>query len=87
MFRRLIAVLVLLLSLLTPLPAASAQRPAAPLTVQQKDCTVYITRTGKRYHREGCRYLRGGAVAMTREEALKRGLSPCRVCGGSDCER
>lgn len=87
MLRRFLKCVFLIAALAAPLAPASAapRQPVSPS--QKKECTVYITRTGKRYHREGCRYLRGGAVAMTREEALKRGLSPCHVCGGSDCER
>jgi hypothetical protein len=87
MFRRMLQCVILLAALAAPLvPAAATPREPAS-TAQKQDCTVYVTRTGHRYHREGCRYLSHGAVAMTREEALKRGLTPCHVCGGSDCER
>jgi hypothetical protein len=41
---------------------------------------VYATRTGHKYHRAGCRYLRYSAIKMTREEAEQRGLTPCSVC-------
>lgn len=51
-----------------------------------RDCTVYITRTGSRYHVSSCKRLQRSRYSMPRSEALKRGYSPCRVCGGSECE-
>jgi len=42
--------------------------------------TVYLTATGKKYHRAGCRYLSGGGTAATVKEATGRGLTPCKVC-------
>lgn len=38
---------------------------------------VYITRTGKRYHRASCRW---GYTKVTLEEAKERGFTPCKVC-------
>ena len=41
--------------------------------------TVYGTRTGKKYHREGCRWLRKSKIPLSLTEAKKR-YSPCFVC-------
>lgn len=43
---------------------------------------VYRTPSGKRYHRETCRYVRTNpnATALTIEEAGKQGLTPCQTC-------
>lgn len=41
---------------------------------------VHITETGEKYHREGCRYLKDSDLEITREEAEKRGLTPCGKC-------
>ena len=41
--------------------------------------TVYITRTGKKYHRGSCSYLRYSKIPILLAEA-KRGYSPCSVC-------
>lgn len=41
--------------------------------------TVYVTRTGKKYHREGCQYLRGGGREITLDRA-RRAYEPCKVC-------
>lgn len=46
---------------------------------RQKDVTVYVTRTGAKYHRSGCRYLRRSMIAISLGEA-KRRFSPCSVC-------
>jgi micrococcal nuclease len=43
------------------------------------DVTVYVTRTGTKYHRWGCRYLRKSAIPMKLSEARKI-YSPCSVC-------
>lgn len=43
------------------------------------DSTVYITRTGKKYHRGSCSYLRSSKIPISLTEA-KRGYSPCSVC-------
>jgi len=41
--------------------------------------TVYITRTGKKYHRGSCSYLRYSKIPISLTDA-KRGYSPCSVC-------
>lgn len=43
------------------------------------DSTVYITRTGKKYHRDSCSYLRYSKIPISLTDA-KRGYSPCSVC-------
>jgi hypothetical protein len=42
--------------------------------------TFYITRTGARYHRSTCRYLRYSTYPITRAQSEARGYTPCRVC-------
>lgn len=43
------------------------------------EATVYITRTGSKYHRSGCRYLRQSKIAISLSEA-KKNYDPCSVC-------
>ena len=41
--------------------------------------TVYITKSGKKYHTENFRYAKT-ANAVSLSEAVSRGLKPCSVC-------
>ncbi len=45
------------------------------------DVTVYITRTGAKYHRAGCRYLARSCIPVKLSDAKKMGYTPCSVCG------
>lgn len=56
-------------------PASSTAK-----TEQDKEETVYITKTGKKYHREDCRYLSRSKIAIKRKDAIARGYTPCSVC-------
>jgi hypothetical protein len=42
--------------------------------------TVYITKTGEKYHRSGCRYLSASKIAISLADAKARGYTPCSVC-------
>ena len=45
----------------------------------QSDPTVYITKTGSKYHRSGCSYLNKSAIAVKLSEASVS-YSPCSRC-------
>lgn len=57
-----------------PVPPSIASPDPSPSSV-----TVYITRTGTKYHRAGCRYLSKSAIPISLEQAKAR-YSPCSVC-------
>jgi hypothetical protein len=42
--------------------------------------TVYVTKTGKKYHSDNCRYLSQSKIRTTVDEALSKNYSPCSVC-------
>lgn len=42
--------------------------------------TVYITKTGEKYHRETCFHLRRSTISIPLEEALERGYTACKAC-------
>jgi hypothetical protein len=42
--------------------------------------TVYITKTGAKYHKSGCTYLKYSSIPVSLEDATKRGYTPCSVC-------
>lgn len=42
--------------------------------------TVYITRTGEKYHRSGCQYLRQSKISISLSDARARGYTACSRC-------
>jgi len=71
-----------------PVVSTPAPQPVAPKAVsqptppptQKKDVTVYVTRTGEKYHRDGCRYLSKSRIPTSLSEAKAEGYGPCSVC-------
>lgn len=59
--------------------ASSPAIQAAPTAKDPDDVTVYITRTGAKYHRAGCRYLSKSQIPISLKDAKAR-YSPCSVC-------
>jgi len=47
---------------------------------RDRDPIVYITRTGRAYHRDGCPALRSSRIAIRLSEAKEKGYRPCRRC-------
>lgn len=45
-----------------------------------KELTVYITDTGSKYHRDGCRYLSRSKHAIALSNAQSAGYDACSVC-------
>lgn len=50
-----------------------------PTTETQSE-TVYITDSGTKYHRSGCRYLSDSSNAISKSAAIASGYEPCSVC-------
>jgi methylphosphotriester-DNA--protein-cysteine methyltransferase len=42
--------------------------------------TVYITKSGKKYHNSSCSYLSGSKVSIDLSEAIEKGFTPCSRC-------
>src|SRR5664280_976516 len=55
---------------------------AVELAVIEKSSNpwVYITDTGKKYHRAGCRYLNHSSHKVRLKWAKSHGYKPCKVC-------
>jgi hypothetical protein len=49
-------------------------------TDKPQSVTVYITRTGKKYHRAGCRYLSRSQISISLDEAKSEGYTACSIC-------
>lgn len=62
-----------------PPPVAKPPVPVAAVAPQppaEVEVTVYGTRTGSKYHRDGCQYLRKSKIPMTLQDAKAAGLGP-----------
>jgi hypothetical protein len=68
----LVVVLMMLLSI-----SCGSRKKAAPAAAGQ---IVYVTKSGKKYHAEGCKSLGRSKIPMKLEDAQKRGLTPCGSC-------
>lgn len=42
--------------------------------------TVFITKSGKKYHTENCSSLRSSSIPITLSEAIQKGYTPCSRC-------
>ncbi len=56
------------------------------LAQKNENTIVYITRTGKKYHKEGCGSLRRSKIPIFLYEACKRRYAPCSNCNPPRCE-
>ena len=54
-------------------------KPQKKISSSDDDMIVYVTQTGKKYHRSGCRYLSKSKIPISLKEA-KTSYSPCSVC-------
>ena len=57
-----------------------SQVPAPHQQEQTKEQTVYVTKTGKKYHRATCRYLSRSKISISLKDAKAKGYTPCSVC-------
>ena len=46
----------------------------------EKSETVYVTKTGKKYHSANCSYLSLSSFSMTLDDAIAAGYTPCSRC-------
>ena len=62
-------------SVIVPMPTP------APSQSNNQGVTVYGTKTGAKYHADGCRYLAKSKIPLTLSVAKSKGLTACSVCG------
>lgn len=77
--RQLIQYFLIVGYLLLPITLAWSEESRHSV-VQQKETTVYVTRTGEKYHRRNCRYLSRSKITTTKSKAIKDGYGACKVC-------
>ena len=64
----------------TPTPSTPPVVAPSPIPKQtNQGVTVYVTKTGAKYHRDGCRYLSKTKIPISLSDA-KSGYGPCSVC-------
>ena len=51
-----------------------------PSSSQNLDVVVYITKTGQKYHKDGCSYLSKSKIPISLSEAIAEGKTPCSRC-------
>jgi hypothetical protein len=67
-------VLALVLCFWVTRPDRAVGLTAAPVE------TVYITKTGKKYHASGCQYLSKSKIPIDKDKAIERGYTACSKC-------
>lgn len=50
------------------------------LKEEEKDTLVYITKTGTKYHSNGCSYLKKSCIPIKLDDAISSGYTPCNRC-------
>lgn len=63
-----------------PVVISIAAALALALTALAAEKTVYVTRSGEKYHSASCRHLGKSRVAMPLDEAVNGGYGPCSRC-------
>lgn len=58
----------------------AAQARAQAQAAQEAEYTVYITKTGEKYHSNGCQYLSKSKIAISESKAIAQGYTPCSRC-------
>jgi hypothetical protein len=62
-------------------PSVAANQNPVPIEQADKqERTVYITKTGERYHLGSCQHLRRSKIAIKLKDAVAQGYTPCKVC-------
>ena len=62
-------------------PFSTLSSPSFATASKDEAKTVFVTRTGQKFHLSGCRHLRKSAIPVLLSNAISR-YSPCKVCIG-----
>lgn len=58
------------------------EQPVQREEFKDEERVVYITPTGEKYHKKGCRTIKGDCTEISINDAIARGYTACGVCGG-----
>jgi competence protein ComEC len=70
----------------TKVPSSTASPKASPTpkvikpSIRHNGATVYVTKSGKKFHRENCTALSKSKIPLLFEEASEKGYTPCGIC-------
>ena len=78
--RRFLAGVFALFMLVSVAAIAPARQPAQQQQSQTKEQTVYVTKTGKKYHLATCRFLSKSKIPMSLKDAKANGFTACSIC-------
>jgi hypothetical protein len=80
--KRIVVTFGVVAALVAPVVGTASTSPVftTPAFAAVRSSTVYITRTGKCYHRGSCRWLYASKIKSNVAAAKRRGLRACKVC-------
>ena len=55
-------------------------KPTDIASYYKNENIVYVTKRGKKYHKDGCRFLKSSKIMISLEQAEEEGLTPCSKC-------
>lgn len=58
------------------------EQPVQREEFKDEERVVYITPTGEKYHKKTCRMIKGDCTEIGINDAIARGYTACKVCGG-----
>jgi len=77
--KRFLFLILILFSALIP-SFSAPPLPTIAANIQPVQEVVYITKTGKKYHKATCRYLKSSKIKVAKTEAKESGYTACKVC-------
>jgi len=72
-------VLIIILSF-SPQNTVSSHFTASTSQLAAQGSIVYITKTGTKYHKSNCRYLKQSKIKISLKKASAAGLIACKIC-------
>lgn len=77
--KRILFLLLITISFTVPNFATTLKYTSIPVenTVTE---TVYVTKTGSKYHRDSCHYLKKTKIKTSKSRAKHAGYTACKVC-------
>ncbi|MGI5849246.1 MAG: hypothetical protein ACOX8Q_04125 [Christensenellales bacterium] len=58
----------------------TAEKPTDITECYPEEEIVYVTKSGTKYHKEGCTYLSSSKIPMSLDQAVEQGNEPCSKC-------